>query len=326
MTTPYGSSASERDYFLDTPHHQRLYLIYTLKCNYACKHCFVSSGPDRTEKMLERDAEVIIESAAACGYRVIYLTGGEVMLYYKEILRLIKKISDLGMHSILETNGSWAIDDRRTKRRMAQLIEAGCDCIAISMDSYHEPFGGIEYCIRIHEHATRHDLPCRILVVASEDVGSDDRILSELRQRGIPYFYEELLSVGRGDTISNDAVLLQTKRCDSIGATVLTNGDIISCAGALRGSHARRDLPLYSGNLIREDARTVLRRDQKNVIARAIEQKGHQFLIDNLDEELLARVPQNCSDKSICDFCHKFLSDKPIVQSLREKLRSQASF
>lgn len=47
-----------------------------LKCNLACRHCHVESGPKRTEAMTRETLELILKAAEDCGAETIDITGG----------------------------------------------------------------------------------------------------------------------------------------------------------------------------------------------------------------------------------------------------------
>ena len=47
-----------------------------LRCNLACHHCHVESGPNRTEEMTWETMEFVLRAARECGARTIDITGG----------------------------------------------------------------------------------------------------------------------------------------------------------------------------------------------------------------------------------------------------------
>jgi hypothetical protein len=317
------TTASTTDYYLDCPSDQRLFLLYTLRCNYRCAHCLVSSGPERRETMALAQALEIIDAAADTDYRVIYLTGGEVFLYYRDLQQLVRRIRERGCASVVESNAYWATSVPLGRRKLVPLVEAGLDCIAISVDVFHLEFTRLETIINAARAASELELPCRVLVVASGDEARDASIRDELDGAGISYFYDGMMTVGRGERYAAHPENLQRGRCDSIGTNVLPSGDVVSCTGASDGLHAKEQLPLWSGNLNREPVRVVLARDRANPLARAIDAVGHAYLEELLDDEPRPRhLPM--LGGSLCSYCHRLLGDPTRVTRLRERLGATA--
>jgi hypothetical protein len=314
------STATTEDYLLAVPNTLRLFLIYTLHCNFSCSHCLVSSSPARREKMDLEVARSVIDAATGAGIRVIYLTGGEVFLYFRELVELVGHVTSREAASVIETNGSWATTRETTLRKLRPLQERGLSCLALSIDHYHLEFGTLECSLRLIETAREVGLPCRVLVVASPQLETDKRITDALDERSIPYFYETVLTVGRGKDLGVHSGILQRRRCDSIGVTVLPDGDVLSCAGAYDGRSALRKLPLYAGNAVGPEAREVFERERGNLIARAIDEQGHDFLMDLLTPDLRQQVQERAPHDSLCGFCHKFLGNREIVEHLRAAL------
>jgi hypothetical protein len=316
----FESTASDDDYFLNVPNTARLYIVYTLTCNYSCSHCLVGSNPLRKEKMALETAKTIIRSAAACGYQVIYLTGGEVFLYYKELCELVSTIAAAGRHSVVETNGAWAVDARRARKKLEKLKSLGLGCVAVSIDRYHLEYGTVEPCLRVARAATEIGLPCRTLVVASPDRAADKAILDRLTAENVPYFYETLMAVGRGANVKGAGQILQKGKCDSVGATVFSDGSVISCAGAMKHGMALKNIPLYAGNVMTSDPNEIFRREQTNPFARAIDEFGHDYLESLLSPELKSRFQAQSRCLSLCEYCHNMLGDTVVVDALRTEL------
>lgn len=321
----FVSTASDRDYFLDAASTERLYVLYTLKCNFSCSHCLVGSSPARREKMTLEFALQVVETAAGVGIRVIYLTGGEVFLYYREVLTLVSAIAERGIAGVVETNGSWAANRPAAERRIRELKARGLGCLAVSVDTYHQEFGSADRAIRAIEVARDNDLPCRVLVVASPDKAGDAKILDNLDERRIPYFYEALMTVGRGESFGGAHHILQRNRCDSVGATVLPNGDVVACAGAFDGTCASKELPLYAGRAAAADLPAALARARFDPIVRAIDEQGHQHLVSLLPASEKRRQPLPLANESLCGYCHRLLGDAGRVAALRQALSAASA-
>lgn len=99
-------------------------------CNYSCSHCYSSSSPNQKIFLTKVEIEQAISDAAAMGYGVLSISGGEPMMYpyLKEILETAK---NEGMSTSLVTNGSFRAE---SYKKIAGLL----DTIAVSLDGNEE--------------------------------------------------------------------------------------------------------------------------------------------------------------------------------------------
>lgn len=99
----------------------------TRRCNLRCLHCYSSSGPQEDGALgldLLRDA---VSGAAAEGYNVVSLSGGEPLLY-PQIRDLLAHVKARGLGATLTTNGMLL-----KGRRLERLVGV-TDLIAVSLD------------------------------------------------------------------------------------------------------------------------------------------------------------------------------------------------
>ena len=99
----------------------------SLRCNLACAHCYSHSSPmARTELTVPTVCEVISD-AAAMGYQVVSVSGGEPLIYggLEEVLAHAKS---LGLLTTVTTNGFFTEAERLN--RLRGLV----DVLAISLD------------------------------------------------------------------------------------------------------------------------------------------------------------------------------------------------
>lgn len=103
----------------------------TRRCNLECLHCYSLSGPaERAELHLPLLCDAI-EDAAAEGYNVMSVSGGEPLLYTK-LMELLDAAIDSGMATTIVTNGTLL-----TERRVEQLA-GRLQLIALSVDGTEE--------------------------------------------------------------------------------------------------------------------------------------------------------------------------------------------
>jgi len=99
----------------------------SLRCNLSCAHCYSSSGPMvRTELDVVTVCEVISD-AAAMGYQVVSISGGEPMMY-GGLDKVLTHAKSLGLLTTVTTNGFSTGQERMS--RLRELV----DVLAISLD------------------------------------------------------------------------------------------------------------------------------------------------------------------------------------------------
>jgi molybdenum cofactor biosynthesis enzyme MoaA len=90
-------------------------------CNLACRHCFITCGPEeeRVPMMSRARIEALLAEAAGLGVREYYLTGGEPMLH-PEFFAIVERILEEGPVHVL-TNA--LLIDAAAAARLRQLAD-----------------------------------------------------------------------------------------------------------------------------------------------------------------------------------------------------------
>jgi Fe-coproporphyrin III synthase len=99
----------------------------TRLCNLRCLHCYSSSGPDVAESVPIAVLSTVVRDAAALGYDVLNVSGGEPFLY-PELPALLRAARAAGMRTTVTTNGV-----ALTQRRIG-LVRGLVDLVAVSLD------------------------------------------------------------------------------------------------------------------------------------------------------------------------------------------------
>ncbi len=165
----------------------RVGLILTERCNIACPHCWLSSGPDKEGLMRLEDALRYVDEAAELpSMKWISITGGEPFLLYDEMLRIIHHASELGLKTECVTNCYWATSREEAEDRLRELVEAGLDVINISVDDFHQRFIPFERVRNCYEAAK--SLGLKVVIQSVYGRGSRlrlDEIIRRLGEEGI---------------------------------------------------------------------------------------------------------------------------------------------
>lgn len=100
----------------------------SLKCNLACPFCF---GPEKEKKGPSKaEAKLIIERAVSEGVNKVVFTGGEPLLR-KDLVELIKYAKQIGLFTILHTNGILFTE------KVFQKLRLYLDQINFPLDGYN---------------------------------------------------------------------------------------------------------------------------------------------------------------------------------------------
>jgi Fe-coproporphyrin III synthase len=103
----------------------------SLRCNLSCTHCYSSSGPAVHTALDVATVCGVITDAAAMGYEVVSISGGEPFLYIG-LDDVLAHAKSLGLRTTVTTNGFFTRKDRLN--RLRDLIDA----LAISLDGTPE--------------------------------------------------------------------------------------------------------------------------------------------------------------------------------------------
>ena len=114
-------------------------VIFTYRCSIRCRHCLFGCAGDRPDVAMS--PEQLVEALALLHEtgRVVHVAGGEAMLYWEALSEglVVAHRQGYAPHFI-ETNCSFAVDDRITTERLESLAEYGLRGLLASTDPYHQ--------------------------------------------------------------------------------------------------------------------------------------------------------------------------------------------
>jgi MoaA/NifB/PqqE/SkfB family radical SAM enzyme len=300
-------------------------ILYTRTCPLACRHCIISSSPKATEKMTQQmAAELIDQIPDYCD--VVCFTGGEPLLYYNEILPLIRQARALGLRTSLVTGAGWVSANKPeiAQARMRGLKEAGLQTICVSWDVYHEEYSRPENAQLLIEEAKALGIPVSVRGVVSAD-GAKPEIEDSLIRIQVNYEKIPVIRLGEAESLPEDHFAFSPQVSRGGCSTVLTpviepDGSVYACCGPSRGSN--RSSPLVLGNVFQESLGNILARAQQDPILEAIERIGPYGLFQLLKNEpgLADILPQRSAYTGICELCLDLCNVPQVVQRLRERL------
>ena len=143
----------------------------TGRCNYRCKHCFMSAPHAKYDEMSLEDCVKVIGKLKDCGIRNLQLTGGEP-LAHPEFRKIVEEISRQDMHiQMLYTNGLLL------NQEIIDLFKAGNHrpIIQISFDGlgYHDWMRGVKnaekYAVDAIELCVKNGFECEAAMTLFKD-------------------------------------------------------------------------------------------------------------------------------------------------------------
>jgi Fe-coproporphyrin III synthase len=173
----------------------------TRRCNLACKHCYSQSGPDVFETLAVDTVLTAVCDAAALGYQVLGVSGGEPLLY-RALPDVLDCAQSLGMTTTVTTNAMLLTDE------WVQRLAGRVDVLAVSLDG--KPSAHVE--MRQHPNAFT----------------AMERNVARLKESGIPFgiittltqFNVDHLAWVADFALQHGASLLQVHPLELIGNAV----------------------------------------------------------------------------------------------------------
>jgi len=101
----------------------------TRKCNLNCIHCYNNSGNfPGADELTTKQAKEVLKDLAGFGVPVVLFSGGEPLMR-KDIFHLLAFAGDIGLRTVLSTNGTLITKDLAKKIKMS-----GVSYVGISLD------------------------------------------------------------------------------------------------------------------------------------------------------------------------------------------------
>jgi MoaA/NifB/PqqE/SkfB family radical SAM enzyme/SAM-dependent methyltransferase len=94
-----------RAHYLQPDRLREVWLHVTDRCNLACRHCLVSSGPERDDGVSAEALRQLIRQGCDLGADTFFFTGGEPLLR-RDLPELLRQVIDCGATAVVMTNGT----------------------------------------------------------------------------------------------------------------------------------------------------------------------------------------------------------------------------
>jgi len=254
-------------------------------------------------------------------------TGGEPLLYYNEIVPLIRQGKELGLRVSLVTGAGWVNTAKPhiARERIFGIKQAGLDSLVVSWDSYHEEFSPPENALLLLELAAEVGLSVQVRGVMSSS-GPSPRIEQTLVNINVNYQKVKLLRLGSAARLPEDHFIFgdipRTGGCANIMQPVIEpNGQVYACCGPSRNSK-NASSPLILGNTNNESLESIFHRAVRDPLLEAIATVGPHSLFNLVknDPSLSDILPVRSRYTGICELCLDMNDLPAVVERLRERL------
>ena len=120
-------------------------LMLTYRCTAACRFCYYACSPRSSAAVMPVETALeawrsLVELAGPQAN--LHITGGEPFLEFDHLVNILDEARRRGLPALnsLETNGSWAVSESETRRRLAVLKSMDLQELKISYDPFHAEF------------------------------------------------------------------------------------------------------------------------------------------------------------------------------------------
>lgn len=285
--------------------------FYTHKCNVACAHCVYSCNSKRKEKMNPKTVARQLKEAKEAGIKKVGFSGGEPLLYKKELLGLIRKAKELGLRTSTISNGFWATDKNKTVQMINELKKSGLDELKISVGSFHQQFIPIENIVRIlQEKETFYPILLSLYFdkTRDEDLLEIGELLS--KQKKVWVGFSRIMPFGRAKKLPAKKFFygeMIKEKCLFRVPVVTPNQDsFICCFGSLKG----RNSLFFIGNAEKKPLKEIINEYRKNKLAAFLLSKSPFLLVKELKKRKIKPLKALKRKKFVflCHYCVEQLS------------------
>jgi pyruvate-formate lyase-activating enzyme len=297
-----------------------LAIMVTRRCNMACAHCSVESGPKAGGRgpALE-DLLASVRDAAAAGVQSIIVTGGEPMLRERAVLEMVRECCSRGLGCRVVTNGFWGRTAERAERTLDALLDAGLSYLTVSYDRFHAAFQGPEPVVHIAAAAERRGFRVDVNVTRMADDDEIEALVAPFADfPSIRFRYYDVQPVGHARELPGTELRAELEGfCSACSIPALTDdGRLTACNGPSYFQPA--DSPLVVGALRDAPLGALLERHTADPILETIRTSGPAGLRDALRAiPAFAAFPFRERYSGICDLCHHVTSRPDAVAALR---------
>ena len=187
ISSPRRNPYRGRAHYLQPDRLKEIWLHVTDRCNLACRHCLVSSSPQREDGVSADALRGFIRQGCDLGADTVYLTGGEPLLR-REVPELLREIVvGFAATAVVMTNGTRL--DEELAGRLAELprerlyLQVSLDGSSAELNDALRSRGSFDGAVRGITHAVAAGLNVTIATVVLKRNLSDLTQIADLARR-----------------------------------------------------------------------------------------------------------------------------------------------
>jgi pyruvate-formate lyase-activating enzyme len=306
-----------------------LKIAYTWKCNAVCEHCAVCAGPRRQETLDLELALECIDTAAALGLESIELTGGEVFLFYGDLLTLVDRIHARALKPIVVTNAFWAKTRELASKRLEPLRARGLRHLIFSTDRYHQAFIPLDRVIHAIEAARELGISSSVTVCCLENDPAVLETIAALHPHTSKIHVQNVSPSGRATALprnrmSRRPLSIVGRPCHGTACPAISpEGRVTLCCAPPMQMPVEAALhsPLVLGWLDRQPLAEILELAREDVLLQLLAAEGVTGVLKKLDSLAPeAYAPRPGGYFGSCDLCMEILGHQPTISRARRHL------
>jgi hypothetical protein len=302
--------------------HHVIGLLYTRTCPLACAHCISESSPRAKGHMRPEQALRYLPAIRRYTDHVCF-TGGEPLLFHRDIAKITPAARAMGLEVSLVTAGGWVTGEAMARERIRELAAAGLNHIVISWDAYHEAFASRENVRRLVEAACEAGITVEVRA-ALPAFGHAEEYQAPFQNLPVRSETSWLAKLGTAKSLPDEHFHWSEAPPKGICTTVRRpviepDGMVYACCGP--GHFARRGSPLVLGNAEEEPLEDILARGAADPILEAISLIGPHGLYRLLQSRPGgAGIEERSRYSGVCELCLDINGSPEAVAALRERL------
>ena len=285
-------------------------LIYSFQCPALCGHCLYQCAPSRKSHMGIPEAQRVILEIARAGIPYLNLSGGEPMLFYKDIIQLAVFARIAGLRVTLTTNGYWATSLQTALKKISALKKSGIELLRLSADDFHLreiPINRIENIILA---ARKHALAVTLLTVRNTKGTINTQVANILTKHRLTHEEGTIIPLGRASALLRAPhTFKSTPACRYIKQTITITPQKKILACCCIPQQISPDNPLFLGDLNHTGLRQILQRRNARIFS-LLQQGGPRLLYQTLRSKIKDATKTLPEQMHKCAFCFKFLNSE----------------
>lgn len=304
---------------------------YTLKCDCLCAHCCLDCSPQRWEKIGYNLARNYIKELAKNNIRYIAFTGGEPLLFLKELYGLMGLANNFGIKSIIVTNAKWAKSENIANKRASNLAKLGLREIQISTDRFHLQCVPFENVINAIKAFKRFNVKVTILIARINKDSIADKLKNKLKKYGVRVIEQAIVPFSkRSYSLLKEYPFstIKLSKMKEIGCrstlspTIASNQKMYICCSA-DFNFIKEFSPLILGDLKKNNLSKLIKEAQVNRIIDVLYLWGPKGLF-NLIKKKIKNKKIKRKYNGYCDLCYTLLNNKNIIKIIKKTLKEKS--